>query len=147
MADEMVMVGENGPRFEAPAVIASQTEKSALENPKPLGAAEMMGVFQSAGGHKVSAGLAQLVSGRVWPGRTRLGHRAYYDRTVHQVRNYFGENEGYCVLQMPKRCPPNASPPHSKGFASSRPFCTGARFWVAVAESAEETYGNYFAPA
>ena len=31
MADKMVMVGENGPCFEAPAVIGSETEKSVLE--------------------------------------------------------------------------------------------------------------------
>ena len=52
----MIMVGENSPRFQAPAVIASESEKSALENPKPLRAAEMMRVFIGARGDKVSAG-------------------------------------------------------------------------------------------
>ena len=78
MAYEMIMVGEDRPRFQAPAVIGSQSEKSALKNSKPLRAAEMMRVLQSAGGDKVRARLAKLVRRRVWPGRTRLGHWAYY---------------------------------------------------------------------
>jgi hypothetical protein len=144
MGDEMVMVREDRPRFEAPTVIGSKAEKTPLKNSKPLRAAKMMRVFESARGDKVSARLAELVSRRMWPGRTRLGHNVMCGRIIDMAvfvgEKFLSRNEPHRCYGGQSGVPPKNPATALQNLAEfAECSCGRQRFGVRWRESADDT--------
>ncbi len=68
LRDEVVVIGEHGPRFEIPIEIARHREQAAMKNGEPFAAAKMMLFEISASGDEVGRTLRKLVGGCVRPG-------------------------------------------------------------------------------
>src|SRR5437667_4379586 len=74
MRDEMVMVGENSPGFELPAVVPRDRKQAAMQHAEPVRPTEVMGLFVGAGGDEERAARRELMRGRMRPRSIRLGH-------------------------------------------------------------------------
>ena len=73
-ADEVVVVGEDGPGFENPTVVAGYGEESAMQDFEPFASAEEVFLFVGGGGDEVGAGFAENVTRGVRPGCVGLIH-------------------------------------------------------------------------
>ena len=75
MGDKVIMIRKYSPSFKAPAEVARDSEKTALQNLQTLRSAKMVSLTISARCDKVGAALRKSVGGGMRPGSCWLGHR------------------------------------------------------------------------
>lgn len=76
MRNEVVVIREDGPSLEVPAVITRHFQQAALQDPQALGATEVMSFEIRACRNEAGAALRELMGWRMRPRRGRLWHRA-----------------------------------------------------------------------
>ena len=67
VADEVIVIRENGPCFQGPAELVDEREEGVLEPVLQVVVGEKMMSFRTSGGEKVDTGHAQSMGWRMWP--------------------------------------------------------------------------------